>query len=662
MQTKLFSSQYFLKKATCFLFSALCALQVPLSAQDDVLDLSQMVVETTVEWESTPSPYLSSEPFTPLVHYNGASYFVWVDANYRPWLTKVVNGTPILSPLDANSDYKAQPDGHHRFSLGIDTDGYIHVVGDMHNYSQYTDRAINPYPARYQKQAILYWKSNKPEDISAFTFAGGLNSPTAIPGSAFTYGNFFTDNNGVLYFSALEEAVATGNFYAGKMGIGLAQYDTKTKTWTALGDVAPINLPERHNKLIFWEVGGIGGWFQGFWPFFGFDSSNRMHFAAAINTDVKLPGTNRLIYAASEDGGKTWKKANGMTIPGVPIRAADGQANIGDVVAASTTESFGDNVCVNADRNGTPGVYSAGNWYTWNGQFWATKWTKDNALNFPIVPRAERVYLDPNQDLIFFTSGICKILRANSFNSPSYGTDLAFDGYTGLDRYSLLRTGNVYGVGIKKATNTLSILKTTMRPAPLACGWKNKDIAALVPSYRSSAAFANNAFYLNNYGSGIGATSDNFQYTYKKLSGDGVIIARVNSTNESTDGFAKAGLMIRQDLSAGSVFTAVLLAPGTKNVGTSFSYRNKKGVYSTDVNTAGNVNSYWVKLTREGNMFKGFTSPDGLAWKKVGEIQINMPNTVYIGLAATNGANNYYMQKAIFDQVTAPWGDFVLTK
>ena len=52
-------------------------------------------------------------------------------------------------------------------------------------------------------------------------------------------------------------------------------------------------------------------------------------------------------------------------------------------------------------------------------------------------------------------------------------------------------------------------------------------------------------------GSDIWYTSDQFNYAYRSLTGDGEIIARVTS-QPNTDGWAKAGPMIRQSLSASS--------------------------------------------------------------------------------------------------------------
>jgi len=624
---------------------------------------SQILMNTTVEWQSPPCGFSTSDQFTPLVHFNNATYFVWVDASFRPWLTQVVNGNATIAPLDPGTDYTAQPDGHHRFSLGVDKNGYIHVTGDMHNYNYNTTGVINPYPVRYQKQTILYWKSNQPENISnGFTFVGGLNAPTAIPGSGWTYSSFFTDNYGELYHSALMHAIEGSNS-PGEMGVGLYHYNTATHTWAALGGLADNIRQGVYNKILFWENSGQAPsqWFQGFQPCFRFDTANRLHFTVAVNTDITIPGSNRVIYAFSNNGGNTWQKANGQTIPALPIRAIDGNPNQGDVVATTPASGpyFGDAIGVICDKNGTPGVSISNNvtynndWYVWNG----SKWSLNTNLNFPDVSRGSYGYLDTNQNLVLTVPIASKILRAETFSSPTYGYDLTYNQYSGLNQYALLQTGTIYGVGLNTTTNTQSILKTTMTPSPLPCGWSNLDIAPNPPSYRSSASYVNNTFSLTNYGSAIDNPRDSFQFTYKKLSGDGFIIAHVGTSLASAQGYSRAGVMIREELSADSKEASMILAPGTNNKGAVFGYRAQKGAYTINLNTVDSTitNPYWVKLTRQGPYFTGYISADGLTWRQMGAVTITMANDIFIGLAASSYANGYYMQTATFDNVIAPW-------
>jgi hypothetical protein len=132
------------------------------------------IVKSEEEFVFDQSPnFVAEEPYTPVAHFKNSTYVIWVDPKYRPWVTQITNGSAKTVPLDTGADYYAQEDGHHRFSLGVDKAGFIHVTGDMHNYGNTTTSVVHPYPVRYQKKIILYWRSNQPEDVSGgFGFKG----------------------------------------------------------------------------------------------------------------------------------------------------------------------------------------------------------------------------------------------------------------------------------------------------------------------------------------------------------------------------------------------------------------------------------------------------------------------------------------------------------
>src|SRR5207249_12168177 len=71
--------------------------------------------------------------------------------------------------------------------------------------------------------------------------------------------------------------------------------------------------------------------------------------------------------------------------------------------------------------------------------------------------------------------------------------------------------------------------------------------------------------------------ADGFQYMYQPLSGDGQIVARVAS-QQNTDPWAKAGVMIRETLTAGSKNAMMAITPGN---GLDFQFRSDAGISST---------------------------------------------------------------------------------
>ena len=139
-------------------------------------------------------------------------------------------------------------------------------------------------------------------------------------------------------------------------------------------------------------------------------------------------------------------------------------------------------------------------------------------------------------------------------------------------------------------------------------------------------------------GADIAGTADQFHYAYKTLTGVGSIEARVLSVGD-TDQWAKAGVMIRETLDAGSKFAAVYITPG---MGCRFQMRSDTDIAVTSDSSIATDEQiaitapYWVKLERDivGN-FKAYYSSNGTSWQAMAwnPQNISMGTKVYIGLA-----------------------------
>ena len=137
----------------------------------------------------------------------------------------------------------------------------------------------------------------------------------------------------------------------------------------------------------------------------------------------------------------------------------------------------------------------------------------------------------------------------------------------------------------------------------------------------------------------IWGTSDEFRFAYKRLNGNGSIIARVDSV-ENTNGWAKAGVMIRDSLNADSRFAYLIVSPAN---GVSFGRRPLMAGTCESSTEAGITAPHWVKLTRTGNTIAAQHSADGVLWVDVTDpdgdptaVDISMMSNVYIGLAVTS--------------------------
>ncbi|HTJ79866.1 MAG TPA: hypothetical protein VL357_12795, partial [Rariglobus sp.] len=131
-------------------------------------------------------------------------------------------------------------------------------------------------------------------------------------------------------------------------------------------------------------------------------------------------------------------------------------------------------------------------------------------------------------------------------------------------------------------------------------------------------------------------------------SGDCSIIARVTS-QQNTNSWAKAGVMIRESTAAGAMNAAVLVTNGAVN----FQWRNATGGSSQSAGGGGSTFPVWVKLTRTGDSFSAYKSYDGSTWTQIGTAQtVSMASSATLGLAVTSHANTVASTVTI-DNVTA---------
>jgi hypothetical protein len=186
--------------------------------------------------------------------------------------------------------------------------------------------------------------------------------------------------------------------------------------------------------------------------------------------------------------------------------------------------------------------------------------------------------------------------------------------------------------------------------APLPSPWQTRNIGSVAATGGVSYASGTRTFTVVGSGADIWGTADAFRYAYQSASGDCTIVARVGSVR-NTDPWAKAGVMIRENLNANSKHAAVFVTPGN---GVAFQYRTGSGGTSLNVNTAGLSAPYWVKVVRSGNTFTAYRSATGQnnKWTQMGSVTISMASSVYIGLGVTSHKDGT-LCPATFDNVTA---------
>jgi hypothetical protein len=160
------------------------------------------------------------------------------------------------------------------------------------------------------------------------------------------------------------------------------------------------------------------------------------------------------------------------------------------------------------------------------------------------------------------------------------------------------------------------------------------DIGAV--GVAGSTSTSSGIYTVRASGYDIWETQDEFRFVYGALSGDGEITARIDSIT-ATNEWTKAGVMIRETLSASSRFAYTNVTGGR---GAAFHSRTSTGAWAGPGGTSDGVTRapYWVRVRRVGNVFTGYISADGQNWRQQGSsVTMSMGASVYAGLAVTSG-------------------------
>ncbi|GAB4407478.1 MAG: hypothetical protein OHK0039_10010 [Bacteroidia bacterium] len=167
----------------------------------------------------------------------------------------------------------------------------------------------------------------------------------------------------------------------------------------------------------------------------------------------------------------------------------------------------------------------------------------------------------------------------------------------------------------------------------LPAGWAAQDVGTVgLPG--AACSDSNGVITMTATGWDIWRANDAFHYMYQTLSGDGEITVRVNSL-DNTHEYAKAGVMIRENLTDGASNALMYLSP----VGRwTFQRRTAKGenTYSTKSDAGAISFPHWVRLVRTGVEISAYHSRDGINWMLVDSDYVPMDNEVYVGLAVTS--------------------------
>jgi len=208
--------------------------------------------------------------------------------------------------------------------------------------------------------------------------------------------------------------------------------------------------------------------------------------------------------------------------------------------------------------------------------------------------------------------------------------------------------------------------ETQSRASALLQNWTTEGPDALFISLRGNPVALvekpDGSLTVTSDSGDIWGTTDDFRYVWKRLSGDGSIVVRVDSLVDTWP-WAKAGVMIRDTLKPTSTFAMAVVTPGN---GVAFQYRPTTGAASQGVNQVDLHAPHWVRLTRSGETFTAARSEDGVTWSPITDNAgdssriIAMAPDVYIGFAVTSNqlgsvTTAEFSEISTSGTVTGPW-------
>ena len=198
--------------------------------------------------------------------------------------------------------------------------------------------------------------------------------------------------------------------------------------------------------------------------------------------------------------------------------------------------------------------------------------------------------------------------------------------------------------------------RADLRQGPGLDGQRGRHADAVLPRQPGRPlSEAAGTITMSGGGTDIWNNADQFRFAFKPLTGDGTIVAKVESV-DNTDPWAKGGVMIRESLDPGARFAAVYATPGN---GVRYQARLlNAGAATSDTAVAtpeqmALKTPVWIKVERKGSSFSCFYSTDGVKWTAMSwnPQTINMiAGTIYIGLAVTSH-NTGAATTAVFSNV-----------
>jgi regulation of enolase protein 1 (concanavalin A-like superfamily) len=181
-------------------------------------------------------------------------------------------------------------------------------------------------------------------------------------------------------------------------------------------------------------------------------------------------------------------------------------------------------------------------------------------------------------------------------------------------------------------------------PPSLPSPWTTQDVGST--GLAGNASYSNGTFTVAGAGADIWGNTDAFRYVSQPTSGDVQIVARVTAI-QNTNQWAKAGVMLRQSLTATSPHIILDVTPG----GTvEFMTRASDGAATNLITYGSQAAPAWLRLVRSGSTVTASVSADGTTWTTLGSTTTTIPTSANVGLIVTSHDVNT-LNTSTFDNV-----------
>jgi len=189
----------------------------------------------------------------------------------------------------------------------------------------------------------------------------------------------------------------------------------------------------------------------------------------------------------------------------------------------------------------------------------------------------------------------------------------------------------------------------------------HQDVGTVLHDGSAQFDSARNAYTVSGSGENMWFASDNFQYVWKKVSGDVAFTADIALLGATGDNHRKAFLMLRQTLDTDAISTDLAVHGDGL---TSLQFRSAPGADMREVQTNVSAPSK-VRIEKRGDFIYAFVvGADGKLHPSGASTRVPLTGEFYIGLGVC-AHNKDAVQKAVFSNVTIeqlapPKGDPVL--